>query len=220
MIGLDEILGFSAGDSKFNLKLKTFSKHSSQKSFPPLPSPTMFVLVTMTHKVLMTPSALNKNLRHSLIEQLKAAILGMVVGSYGKLVAITKILDYNAGVVQSMTGDAIYNVKFQALFFKLEKNQVVDGQVCDVLKEGIIVTVGPSIKVFVSQHRLPAGFVFNSSTSPSCFTLERNKAATAVSISVGSQVRVRIAGVRVEHNDFQAIGIMNEKNLGPISSES
>ena len=59
----------------------------------------------------------------------------------------TKIGD---GIIQDTSGDVIFNVQFEAIACKPEKDEVLDGKVLDVTSTGIVVQSGP-ISTFITM---------------------------------------------------------------------
>ena len=57
-------------------------------------------------------------------------------------------IDDLEGVVQDTTGDVIFNIRFDVIAFKPDRNEVLDGVVDSVDNTGIIVFSGP-IKSYI-----------------------------------------------------------------------
>ena len=66
------------------------------------------------------------------------------------------------GVVQDTTGDVIFNVRFDVIAFKPHDNEILDGVVYSINKDGsgIEVHSGP-IKCYIKEARMP-GYTYDS----------------------------------------------------------
>lgn len=101
----------------------------------------------------------------------------------------------------------------QAIVFRPFKNEVIDCVVSEVTRLGFFAYFGP-MKVFVSKSCIPEEIEFRADTN----TLSNQDGSQA--ISVDSEVRVRILGVRRDGSQLFSIGTIDADYLGPNTQDN
>jgi len=170
----------------------------------------MFFHVELKHELSLHPRYFGEGLLDRVKEKLFYDVEGTCTGKYGFVIAITSIDDIGDGVIESSTGFATYNLKFKAIVFRPFKNEVLDGVVEQVNKVGIFIKSGPQ-NCFISRHSIPSDMQFDGN-STSYRTSDEN-----LTIEVGSQVRYKVVGMRIDASDIFAIGTLMDDYLGPLT---
>jgi len=134
------------------------------------------------------------------------------MGDTGYIVVVTKVDEIHDGKIRDGIAAVSFPVDYQALVFRPIKNEVVDGVVRTVEQFGFFVTVGP-LQVFVSKHQIPSEYELDNSVAPPAFVSTEDPSAR---IAEGSEVRIKIVGMRVEVSEMNAIGTIAEDYLGPL----
>jgi DNA-directed RNA polymerase II subunit RPB7 len=173
----------------------------------------MFFILNLKKNLLVTPEYLGKKLSAQLLNLLKRAVEGSFNSRYGYLVKVLTVDKYGEGKVQDGSGDVLFPLSYKALVFMPYKNEVLDALVTNVLTEGFMAAVGP-MNLFVSSQKIPSDYRIDLEARP-------HPRWTSVSdstchIQLGSDVRVKIIGIRVNGNEMLGVCEMAENYLGPV----
>ena len=86
----------------------------------------------LTQIVKITPDQFTNKLDKSIRTLLLRGLYNRPLNKSGYIVAVTRIESTGDGIIMPLTGDAVFNVKFQAIIFRPYKNEVVDGTITKV----------------------------------------------------------------------------------------
>lgn len=184
----------------------------------------MFFLKEMEHEVTLSPgyfaSGLTDLVRYALYRQLE----GTYDGRHGYIVAVLALDSISKGVIRDSSGGllatqgslalastATFTVKFRAIIYRPFKGEVVDAIIRTVNKMGFFAEAGP-VQLFVSHHSVPARFSFDPNAIPAAFI----SADQTEMMVVGTRIRARIVGLRVDATEIFAIGTVKEEYLGLV----
>ena len=93
---------------------------------------------------------------------------GTCSGRYGYIIGVLGKPNVGKGfVVEDHSGQAVFEVKYQAIVFRPFKGEVLDAIVYHVSKMGFFAQAGP-LELFVSTHLIPSEYAFSSIDEP-CF---------------------------------------------------
>lgn len=179
---------------------------------PPHP-PNMYFLLKMQRKIEMTPKEVSKDVTKALTNKILQKVIGTCSGRYGYVVAVTEMPAFETlhGRVMPGSANIEYVVNFTVCTFRPFKGETVDGIVRAVNKLGFFVTVA-ALDIFVSKHLVPEDMHFDKNSNPPAFvssTIGEN-----LKITVGSEVRLRIIGIRFNIDELFAIGTLRDDYLG------
>lgn len=173
----------------------------------------MFFILNLKKNLLVTPEYLGKKLSTQLLNLLKRAVEGSFNPRHGYLVKVLTVDKYGEGKVQDGSGDVLFPLSYKALVFMPYKDEVLDGIVTNVLPEGFMASVGP-MSLFISSQKLPTDYRIDMDNRPHPRWTNVNDSTSHV--QVGSDVRVKIIGIRINGNEILGVCDMNESHLGPI----
>tara|TARA_B100000003_G_scaffold157137_1_gene142612 strand:+ start:59 stop:646 length:588 start_codon:yes stop_codon:yes gene_type:complete len=173
----------------------------------------MYFLLKMQRKIEMTPKEVSKDITKALTNKILQKVIGTCSGRYGYVVAVTEMPAFETlhGRVKPGTANIEYVVNFTVCTFRPFKGETVDGIVRAVNKLGFFVTVA-ALDIFVSKHLVPEDMHFDKNSNPPAFvssTIGEN-----LKITVGSEVRLRIIGIRFNIDELFAIGTLRDDYLG------
>ena len=136
---------------------------------------------------------------------------GSCTGRHGYIVMVTNIVHISEGMItDDGTARAKFHVKYSAIAFRPFKNEVLDCVVVQVTKFGFFAEAGP-LKLFVSNQLVPEEIVFES--------VDENAYVDKTDIShrivKDIEVRVKVVGLRIDHNEIFCVATMKEPYLGP-----
>ena len=121
---------------------------------------------------------------------------GTCNGTNGFILAVTRVLKTERGIIREGVGSAVFTVKYQCITFMPNKDEVMDVVVKSVNKMGFFAESGP-LQVFVSNHLIPEDFEFDTSHDPAYVTGDGEQ-----KIVPNCEVRLRIVGTRVDNAEI------------------
>ncbi|KAF2724469.1 hypothetical protein K431DRAFT_281900 [Polychaeton citri CBS 116435] len=169
----------------------------------------MFFVKELEHRVTLHPSFFAADAQKMVMDQLHRDVEGTNHGTH-MVIAIVNTGEVSEPKIQPGTGLAEYNISFKAIVWRPFRGEVVDGQVSSVVNNGFFVDVG-GLSVFVSKAMIPSSLKYTVEGSTPSFTDNTDQ-----TIERGSQVRLRIKGIRGELGQMFAIGSIREDYLGPL----
>ncbi|KAF2769504.1 hypothetical protein EJ03DRAFT_351242 [Teratosphaeria nubilosa] len=169
----------------------------------------MFFVKTLEYRIDLHPSFFGSNsetyVRRRLYEDREGTNTGTMM-----IVAIINIEDISEPKIVPGTGFAQYDCSYRAIVWRPFRGEVVDGMVSSVVNNGFFVDVG-GLSVFVSKAMIPPQLKYTVEGSTPSFTDNSEQ-----TVERGSQVRLRIKGIRGEMGQMFAIGSIREDYLGPL----
>ncbi|KAK3623620.1 DNA-directed RNA polymerase II subunit [Elasticomyces elasticus] len=169
----------------------------------------MFFVKTLQDTLPLHPSYFGAHARQYITDLLYTRNEGRNTGVM-IILAIIDIDDISEPKIIPGTGMAEYNVSYRAIIWRPYKGEVVDGLVSNVVGTGFFVAVG-GLNVFVSKAMIPTELKYTVEGSTPSFTDNIDQ-----TIERGSQVRLRIKGIRGEMGQMYAIGSIREDFLGVL----
>ena len=173
----------------------------------------MYFVLKMKKNLQMKPDELCRDMETALTNKLAHTVIGTCSGRYGFVVSITEVpgIDSLKGQVVHGTGNVEYVVNFTACVFRPFVGETLDGIVKSVNKMGIFVIVS-ALEIFVSRHLMSPDMKFDKHSNPAAYV--SGMMDERVRIEPGSEVRIRIVGIRFDAREIFAIASLKEDYLG------
>ncbi|XP_075250210.1 DNA-directed RNA polymerase II subunit RPB7-like [Convolutriloba macropyga] len=171
----------------------------------------MFYLMTLEHEILLHPRYFGPKLLETVRKKLYSEVEGTCSGKYGFIVSVHNLTSIGSGYIQPGRGFVLYPVTYQAIVFRPFKGEVLEAVVTQVTKLGIFTEIGP-MACFISKHGIPSDMEFVSDDKKPRY---KSKDETDI-IDLGSTIRVKLMGTRIDANDIFAIGTLLDDYLGPV----
>jgi DNA-directed RNA polymerase subunit E'/Rpb7 len=122
---------------------------------------------------------------------------------------VSEYMDISAGILDIDSGEAVYNVSFDCLALIPKKGDIIIGKVETLNSSGIFCFTG-SLEIFISSKMIPSMYSFESLSDKA----EAFVADDTDFITIGSEIRVKIIGIRSEIGDTLKISCVGSmKNL-------
>ena len=196
----------------------------------------MFFVNEMEERIPLHPSYFSSEAPDSIRELLYKKKEGTNTGTM-MIVRIISIQEISEPKVMPGTGMAMYTISYRAVVWQPFRGEVVDGEVSQVVPNGFFVDVG-ALGVFISKAvsgsgiflwvgeggvyqwnwRLTGLLYLQMIPSSLKYSMEGATPSFADNegqvVEAGSQVRLRIKGIRSELNQMFAIGSIREDYLG------
>ncbi|KAK3110681.1 DNA-directed RNA polymerase II subunit [Teratosphaeriaceae sp. CCFEE 6253] len=169
----------------------------------------MFFVKTLEDRLPLHPSYFGANSQQYITDLLYQRNEGKNTGTM-MIIAIIDVDDISEAKIMPGTGMAMFDISYRAIIWRPFRGEVVDGLVSSVLNNGFFVDVG-GLNVFVSRAMIPVQMKYSLEGSTPAFTDNIDQ-----TVEQGSQVRLRIKGIRAEMGQMFAIGSIREDFLGPL----
>lgn len=176
----------------------------------------VFLSCPLTRVVIVEPQYLGRDLMAHVKRQCAYEVMGHTLADAGLVVAILATTDVSKGVIDDLLGSVRFTVSFTALCFRLIRNEVLDAEVETCWSNGLVVTAGPGLSIYVDVGCLPSDMHFVASGEGDYWAAEAGEAAAAYAIRKGSSVRVRVINPTKGDRNVAAVGTIADPCLGLI----
>jgi len=180
----------------------------------------VFLVSTITRNVIVEPQYLGRDLMSHVKRQCRFEMQGRLLPDSGLVVAILYAIltiddeNISRGVIDDLMGSVRFTVTFEALCFRVIRNEVLDAEVETCWSNGLVVTVGPGLAVYVDVGCLPSNMAFVASGEGDYWASEED---AGYAIKRGSNVRVRIINPTKGDKNVAAVGTMTDPYLGLLA---
>ena len=157
--------------------------------------PELYKKAKLVDVVRISPEYLTDELEDTIYYTLWSKLEGRLDKEIGKVIAVTRIISIGEGHILTGDGAVYYEVEFEAILFKPEMQEVVDGEVIDIANFGAFVRVGP-LDALIHVSQVTDDFMSYDSKSQRLVGKENNK-----SLIVGDKVRARIIALSINETD-------------------
>lgn len=171
----------------------------------------MFFLKEEERTITLHPSFFGPNIQRYLTDQLLNDVEGTLQGDYF-VVCVLDPHEYSEGKIVPGSAFAEFKVHYRAIVWKPFKGEIVDAQVSAVQASGFFVQIGP-MQAFIGRAQIPADIKYDAQATPPQWTDHADQI-----IENGTQIRLRIKGIRTEMGSLFAIGGIREDYLGVIDA--
>ncbi|KAF2869274.1 DNA-directed RNA polymerase II 19 kDa polypeptide [Massariosphaeria phaeospora] len=170
----------------------------------------MFFLKELEKTIQLHPSYFGPLIRSHIHRELLTKEEGSSTGKY-TIVCIMDSFEVSEGLVLPGTGSAQYTVHYKAIVWRPYKGEVMDGVVTSVIRAGFFVDCG-SLQAFVGRTMIPPEITFDANATPPQWTDNAEQ-----SIEKGTNIRLKVKGLRSEVDKMYAIGTIKEDYLGSLN---
>ena len=172
----------------------------------------MYKILTVEDTVRMPPNRFSEKSEDVILDILKKNYGGVTDKDVGTILAITKILDISVGRVIMGDGASYHDVTFEALVYKPEVNEIVLGEIVEIVEFGGFIRLGP-IDGLVHVSQVMNDFVGYDKKKGTLYGKESKR-----SIKEGDKVRARIVTVSLKRGSKGGkVGLtMRQPRLGKL----
>lgn len=170
----------------------------------------MFYKTQIEDHIRVSPELFEKSLKEAILEQIKTEYTGYISKDFGIVIDVSDIVELDEGVIIPGDGAPYYNVKFNILTFKPEMQEVIPGQIKDIVDFGAFITMGP-IEGMIHVSQTMDDFV-SFSKDKTLLGKESKKV-----LKIGDKCRARIIAISYKDVTNPKLGLtMRQENLGKI----
>ena len=171
----------------------------------------MYYMTTIEGTVRIPPYRFDEPLEDVAIETLNEEYVGQLDKNLGLMVGAVSIEEIGEGVLIMGDGAAYHNVVFNAIFFKPEQQEIVEGEVTDITEFGAFVRIGP-MEGLVHVSQVTDDYINYDPKNASLLGTESKTVLTE-----GDRIRARIVTLSLKGKSIKEskIGLtMRQPNLG------
>eukprot|EP00915_Cephaloidophora_sp_WS-2016_P010191 GHVH01014767.1.p1 GENE.GHVH01014767.1~~GHVH01014767.1.p1 ORF type:complete len:170 (+),score=16.08 GHVH01014767.1:57-566(+) len=169
----------------------------------------MYLILDFWKTVVLKPEYIGQYYEQQIENTLRADMEGNCQPNIGFVIAVIQVLHREKGIVQPGTGSVKVTVKYRALVFNPQRGEVMDAVITEINSLGVFCSCGP-LKIFITQQHLG-----NYEHGKDCWS-DRDSDAK---LKPGTEVRLRIQGVKYETSSIAAVARIDEDFLGPMTKE-
>ncbi len=173
----------------------------------------MYNKVRLADTVRIAPELLgddvNNAVRIALIDKLE----GEMDKTLGAIVAIIDVVEVGDGHILAGDGAVYYDATFDAIVFKLELQEIIEGSVVEIVEFGSFIGIGP-MDGLVHVSQITDEYISFDAKNARLVTKESNR-----SLSEGDHVRARVVALSINEREPRdsKIGLtMRQPSLGRI----
>ena len=171
----------------------------------------MYFIVEDRRSISLKPCDLGPFFKDRLDQQLRAQLEGTTSKTHdGLIVHLLSVREFSKPRIQDGTGYVVVEAYFRSIVFRPFKNEVIDCVVEELNKTGFYGYFGP-MRLFVSRGSMPDDMQYEERTGAPAFV----NADGSQRITLNSEARVKIVGVRRDGNNLYAVGSIDGDYLGP-----
>ena len=155
----------------------------------------MYRKVRLVDIIRIPPQRLEEDLNTVIAETIRDKLEGRIDKTLGSIVTVLDIADIGDGHILVGDGAVYYEVTFDAIAYRPELQEIVEGDVVEIVNFGAFVGVGP-IDCLVHVSQLADEFMSYDEKNSRLMSKESNK-----SLAEGDSVRARIVAVSLNEHD-------------------
>ena len=155
----------------------------------------MYRKVRLVDIIRIPPQRLEEDLEKVVAETLREKLEGRIDKALGSIVAVTDIAEIGEGHILVGDGAVYYEVTFDAIAYKPELQEIVEGTIVEIVNFGAFVAVGP-VDCLVHISQIADEFMTYDEKNARLVSKESNR-----SLNEGDKVRARIVAVSLNEHD-------------------
>lgn len=173
----------------------------------------MYKKVTLIDTVRLPPDRFGDDTETVVKELLRDKLEGRIDKTLGSIIAVTSVLEIGEGKILAGDGAVYYDITFEAVTFKPELQEIVEGKVVEVVEFGAFIGLGP-LDGLLHVSQIADDYISYDEKNSRLVGKETNKA-----IAEGDKVRARVVAVSLNEREPREskIGLtMRQAALGKL----
>jgi DNA-directed RNA polymerase subunit E' len=156
---------------------------------------SMYRKVRLVDIIRIPPQRLEEDLENVIAETLREKLEGRIDKTLGSIVAVTDVAEIGEGHILVGDGAVYYEVTFDAVAYKPELQEIVEGTIVEIVNFGAFVAVGP-VDCLVHVSQIADEYMTYDEKNARLTSKESNR-----SLNEGDRVRARIVAVSLNEHD-------------------
>lgn len=173
----------------------------------------MYNKVRLADTVRIAPELLGDDVTNAVRIALIDKLEGEIDKTLGAIVAVIDVVKVGDGHILAGDGAVYYDATFDAVVFKLELQEIIEGSVVEIVEFGSFIGIGP-MDGLVHVSQITDEYISFDSKNARLVTKESNR-----SLSEGDHVRARVVALSINEREPRdsKIGLtMRQPALGRI----
>ncbi len=173
----------------------------------------MYNKVRLADTVRIAPELLGDDVKNAVRIALINKLEGEIDKTLGAIVGIIDVVEVGDGHILAGDGAVYYDATFDAIVFKLELQEIIEGSVVEIVEFGSFIGIGP-MDGLVHVSQITDEYISFDSKNARLVTKESNR-----SLSEGDHVRARVVALSINEREPRdsKIGLtMRQPALGRI----
>ncbi len=173
----------------------------------------MYIKIRAVDVVRVPPERLGEDLVNTVKELLKDKLEGRVDKRIGMFVAVLDVVEMKEGRIMIGDGGVYYETIFDALVFRPMMQEIVEGEIVEIVNFGAFVEIGP-LDGLLHISQITDEFISYDEKGAKLITRESNR-----TLGEKDRVRARIVAISLNERDpgDSKIGLtMRQPGLGKI----
>jgi DNA-directed RNA polymerase subunit E' len=155
----------------------------------------MYKKVTLVDTVRLPPDRFGEDTVTVVKDLLREKLEGRIDKTLGSIIAVTNVLDIGEGRILAGDGAVYYDITFEAITFKPELQEIVEGKVVEVVEFGAFIGLGP-LDGLLHVSQIADDYISYDEKNSRLVGKETNRAITE-----GDKVRARIVAVSLNERE-------------------
>jgi len=155
------------------------------------------MITTIERRVCIEPQFLDSNIMQHLFDKLKRSVQNECTKEYGYIIKVESIIEISDNWISSANSDIVFNVVFEAETLKPEIGLQLQGNVCMIFPNGILLDIQNKLKFLVPLESLK-GYELNSVGM--CYEKGGTK------INKGDELTVEVVEIKYKDRSFMCFG--------------
>ncbi len=155
----------------------------------------MYARIKIRDTVRVPPSRFGEDINEVIEDLLWEQFEGKLDKEYGMIIGIESIEDVGEGRIIEGDGAIYYDVVFNAISFKPAMQEVIEGEVMEIVEFGAFVTIGP-LDALLHMSQIMEDYVVYDDKNKKLIGKETRK-----SLSEGDFVRARIVALSLKERE-------------------
>lgn len=149
-------------------------------------------------KIPLEPKYFNSNLKDHLYKKLSNSLKDKCTQTSGYVVSVNPDIEIIENSI-NIHGQGLFEVSYSVQTLKPKEGQVLDGKVCMVLRQGVLIEIHGKMKVLIPLDRMGK---YKYDEFEEVFKYKKHV------IRDGDDVSVKIDMIKYENNKFNCIGVL------------
>lgn len=152
-------------------------------------------------RICLEPNFLNSNIMNHLLEKIKESTINECTKENGYIIDVTRIIEVKDNWISAANSDIVFNVVFEAITLKPEIGKQLEGEVCMIFPNGVLLDIQNKLKFLIPLSSLE-GYEFNKKRM---YYEKGNK-----KIEKGNHLTVEVAEIKYKKQSFMCFGNLVE----------
>ena len=173
----------------------------------------MYVMIRAVDVVRVPPERLGDELQPTVKEMLQEKLEGRMDRNIGMIIAIRDVVDMKEGKIMIGDGGVYYETVFDMLVFRPRMQEIVEGEVAEIVEFGAFVAIGP-LDGLLHISQITDEYISYDEKGAKLVTKD-----TGRTLGEGDKLRARIVAISLNEMDpgDSKIGLtMRQPGLGKI----